>query len=137
MSPSEVLEQLSGMKPTPSELKICEDLCANTKLTIGAINFMLMYVSKEKNGELPSYNYFEKIASTWSRAKVKTAYDAIKYTEKKNSEKQEPKATSRTKKQAVVPDWYKGYEQTLQSEENVNKEVNEELKQIAKNLFED
>lgn len=137
MSPSEVLEQLSGMKPTPSELKICEDLCANTKLTIGAINFMLMYVSKEKNGELPGYNYFEKIASTWSRAKVKTAYDAIKYTEKKNSEKQEPKSASRNKKQAVVPDWYKGYEETLKSEDNTNKEVNEEIKQIAKNLFED
>lgn len=136
-SPSEVLEDLSGMKPTPSELKICEDLCANTKLTIGAINFMLMYVSKEKNGELPSYNYFEKIASTWSRAKVKTAYDAIKYTEKKNSEKQEPKPVSRNKKQAVVPDWYKGYEATLKSEENTNKEVTEEIKQIAKNLFED
>lgn len=137
MSPSEVLEQLSGMKPTPSELKICEDLCANTKLTIGAINFMLMYVSKEKNGELSGYNYFEKIASTWSRAKVKTAYDAIKYTEKKNSEKQEPKSASRNKKQAVVPDWYKGYEETLKSEDNTNKEVNEEIKQIAKNLFED
>ena len=137
MSPSEVLEQLSGMKPTPSELKICEDLCANTKLTIGAINFMLMYVSKEKNGELPSYNYFEKIASTWSRAKVKTAYDAIKYTEKKNSEKQEPKQTgSRGKKQAVVPDWYKGYEETLNNE-NTSAPVNEEIKEIAKNLFED
>lgn len=136
MSPSEILEELSGMKPTPSELKICEDLCANTKLTIGAINFMLMYVSKEKNGELPGYNYFEKIASTWSRAKVKTAYDAIKYTEKKNSEKQEPKQSGRSKKQAVVPDWYKGYEETLNNE-NTNTPVNEEIKEIAKNLFED
>ena len=136
MSPSEILEQLSGMKPTPSELKICEDLCANTKLTIGAINFMLMYVSKEKNGELPGYNYFEKIASTWSRAKVKTAYDAIKYTEKKNSEKQEPKQSGRSKKQAVVPDWYKGYEETLNNE-NTNTPVNEEIKEIAKNLFDD
>ena len=135
-SPSEILEQMSGMKPTPSELKLCEDLCANTKLTIGAINFMLMYVSKEKNGELPSYNYFEKIASTWSRAKVKTAYDAIKYTEKKNSEKQEPKQPSRSKKQAVVPDWYKGYEETLNNE-NKNTAVNKEIEEIAKNLFED
>ena len=135
-SPSEILEQMSGMKPTPSELKLCEDLCANTKLTIGAINFMLMYVSKEKNGELPSYNYFEKIASTWSRAKVKTAYDAIKYTEKKNSEKQEPKQPSRSKKQAVVPDWYKGYEESLNNE-NKNTTVNKEIEEIAKNLFED
>ena len=138
MSPSEVLEQLSGMKPTPSELKICEDLSANTNLTIGAINFMLMYVNKEKNGELPGYNYFEKIASTWARAKVKTAYDAIKYTEKKNNQKAEPKQpSSRTKKQAVVPDWYTEYEKNLQSEENKQTEVNKEIEEIAKNLFED
>ena len=138
MSPSEVLEQLSGMKPTPSELKICEDLSANTNLTIGAINFMLMYVNKEKNGELPGYNYFEKIASTWARAKVKTAYDAIKYTEKKNNQKAEPKQpSSRTKKQAVVPDWYTEYEKNLQSEENKQTEVSKEIEEIAKNLFED
>ena len=137
-SPSEVLEELSGMKPTPSELKICEDLSANTSLTIGAINFMLMYVSAEKNGELPSYNYFEKIASTWSRAKVKTAYDAIKYTEKKNKEKAEPKQpTSKSKKQGVVPDWYTEYEKNLQKENDNEPKVNEEIKQIAKNLFED
>lgn len=137
-SPSEILEGLSGMKPTPSELKICEDLSANTNLTIGAINFMLMYVNAEKNGELPGYNYFEKIASNWSRAKVKTAYDAIKYTEKRNKEKSEPKTTtSRGKKNAAVPDWYQNYEQTLQSEESKNNEVSDEIKEIAKNLFED
>jgi len=137
MSPSEVLEQLSGMKPTPSELKICEDLHANTNLSIGAINFMLMYVNKEKNGELPSYNYFEKIASTWARAKVKTALDAIKYTEKKNNQKAEPKVVTRSKKEAVVPDWYAEYEKNLQAEENNTKEVSEELQKIAKNLFEE
>lgn len=139
MSPSEVLEHLSGMKPTPSELKICEDLMANTNLTVGAINFMLMYVSKEKNGELPGYNYFEKIASTWSRAKVKTALDAIKYTEKKNNQKSNPKSSfsPKEKKTAPIPDWYSEYEKNLQNDVNNNSEVNEEIANIAKNLFED
>ena len=136
-SPSEVLEELSGMKPNPGELKICEDLAKNTNLTIGAINFMIMYVSKEKNGELPSYNYFEKIASTWSRAKVKTAYDAIKYTEKKNSEKNTPKEPKKNKKEAPLPDWYTEYEKNLQNAEQSGNEQTEELAKMAKKLFED
>lgn len=144
--PSQVLEEMSNMKPTPGDLKIVEDLKNNTNLTYGAINFMIMMVSTEKDGALPSYNYFEKIAATWARAKVKTAYDAIKYIEKKNREKQEPQKTHyNNKKQAPVPEWYAEYEKNLQDKReqaqkdtNVNQDVNlEELKEIAKNLFED
>ena len=137
MSPSEVLEQISGMKPTPSELKICEDLAKNTNLTIGAINFMIMYVSKEKDGVLPGYNYFEKIASTWSRAKVKNAYDALKYTEKKNIEKKTPKSSKGNKKEAPLPDWYSDYEKNLQNLENKENVNGKELEELAKKLFED
>lgn len=144
MSPSEVLESLSGMKPTPSELKIFEDLSNNCNLTIGAINFMIMYVSTEKNGELPGYNYFEKIASTWTRAKVKTAIDAIRYVEKKNAERAQNKektnktsSASKKKKEAVLPDWYTEYEKGLQEQANENKLTDQELKEIANKLFEE
>ena len=85
------------------------------------------------------YNYFEKIASTWSRAKVKTALDAYKYIEKKNSEKKEVKPTvssSKKKKEAPLPDWYSQYEKGLNADSN-DKQVNEEIEEIAKNLFED
>ena len=137
-SPSEILETLSGMKPTPSELKIAEDLLKNTNLTVGAINFMLMYVSKEREGELPSYNYFEKIASTWSRGKVKTALDAIRYTEKKNKTVKEQKEVKpRQKKNAPVPEWYSEYEKNLQATETKNPKTSEEVLDLAKNLFED
>lgn len=138
LSPADVLEQLSGMKATPSELKIAEDLLNNTKLSKGAINFMLLFVSKEKDGELPSYNYFEKIAATWSRAKVKTALDAFKYMEKKKNEVKEPKTYTPGKKTAAVPDWYSEYQKTLQDDKQIQKnDASEEIKQIAKNLFED
>lgn len=144
MSPSEVLESLSGMKPTPSELKIFEDLLNNCNLTIGAINFMIMYVSTEKNGELPGYNYFEKIASTWTRAKVKTAIDAIRYVEKKNAERAQNKektnktsSVSKKKKEAVLPDWYTEYEKGLQEQTNETKLTDQELKEIANKLFEE
>ncbi len=138
-SPSEILESLSNMKPTPSELKIFEDLKSNTNLSNGAINFMIMMVNKEKDGELPSYNYFEKIASTWSRAKVKTALDAIKYVEKKNKAKEDQSNKSqykgKGKKEAVLPDWYSEYQKGLDKDNN--QEVSEDIKELAKNLFED
>lgn len=136
-SPSEVLESLSHMKPTPSELKLFEDLKSNTNLSNGAINFMIMMVNKEKDGELPGYNYFEKIASTWSRAKVKTALDAIKYVEKKNKVREEPskKSSTKGKKTAALPDWYSKYEEGL--EKDNNQEASEDIKELAKNLFED
>lgn len=144
-TPSEVLEELSNMKPTPGELKIAEDLKNNTNLTYGAINYMIMIVSTEKDGALPNYNYFEKIAANWSRAKVKTAYDAIKYVEKKKLEKQESMKQQPNKKVAPVPEWYAEYEKNLQekrdqgtNEGNENKDVNlDELKEMAKHLFED
>ena len=105
---------------------------------------MLSYYSprggnEEKDGVLPGYNYFEKIASTWSRAKVKTALDAYKYIEKKNSENKEVKPTvssSKKKKEAPLPDWYSQYEKGLNADSN-DKQVNEEIAEIAKNLFED
>jgi replication initiation and membrane attachment protein DnaB len=128
MSPADVLESLSGMKATPSELKIAEDLLTNTKLSKGAVNFMLLYVSKEKDGELPSYNYFEKIAATWSRAKVKSALDAYKYMEKKKTEVKEPKTYKPGKKVAALPDWYTDYEKTLMIE--VQKDSDGENKTI-------
>ncbi len=137
-SPAEVLEEISGMKPTPSELKIAEDLKNNTKLSYGAINFMIIMVSTEKNGELPNYNYFEKIATTWSRAKVRSAYDALKYVEKKNQEKKAANKPRSNKKQAPVPEWYSEYEKNLQTKvEETNLETLEQAEAIAKKLFED
>ena len=98
---------------------------------------MILYVNKEKNGELPGYNYFEKIATTWMRAKVKTAYDAILYVEKKNDERNKPSSKTTGKKEAPLPDWYTEYEKELETTEEKPVEINEELAEIAKKLFED
>ena len=140
MSPSEVLENLSGAKPAQSELKIFEDLAKNTNLTNGAINFMIMMVNNQKDGVLPGYNYFEKIASTWLRAKVKNAYDAYKYMERLKAEKDAPKTRRGNKRVAPLPDWYAEYEKNLQHLEAQPQGENlsgKELEELAKKLFED
>ena len=136
-SSEELLYTLSGIKPALAELKMLDDLMKNTGFSQGVINFMILLVSNEKNGELPSYNYFEKIANTWKRAKVNTTLDAINLVNaklKNDKEGKVKKVGAKTIKD--VPDWYKDYEDKLKEaskkkEDNENVDVNE----LAKNLF--
>ena len=136
-SSEELLYTLSGIKPALAELKMLDDLMKNTGFSQGVINFMILLVSNEKNGELPSYNYFEKIANTWKRAKVNTTLDAINLVNaklKNDKEGKVKKVGAKTIKD--VPDWYRDYEDKLKEaskkkEDNENVDVNE----LAKNLF--
>ena len=121
-----------------AELKLFDDLMKATGFSQGVINVMVLYVTNEKNGEIPSYNYFEKIANTWKRAKVKTAKDALDVINKKPEEK---KTTKYSKKAKVkeVPDWYKDYEKTISEASNKNVSEDEKSKAleeaIASGLF--
>ncbi len=136
-SSEELLYTLSGIKPALAELKMLDDLMKNTGFSQGVINFMILLVSNEKNGELPSYNYFEKIANTWKRAKVNTTLDALNLVNaklKNDKEGKVKKVGAKTIKD--VPDWYRDYEDKLKEaskkkEDNENVDVNE----LAKNLF--
>lgn len=131
LSPSEVLEDLGGSIPSSADLKIAEELAKNTNLSNGAINFLLMLVNNEKNGELPQYSYFSKIAANWQRAKVKTAYDAYNYIEKRNQGKKDQDI--KKKKEIKTPSWYQDYNLSL----NQQQEPTKNLDVLAKNLFED
>lgn len=131
LSPSEVLEDLGGSIPSSADLKIAEELAKNTNLSNGAINFLLMLVNNEKNGELPQYSYFSKIAANWQRAKVKTAYDAYNYIEKRNQGKKDQDI--KKKKEIKTPSWYQDYKLSL----NQQQEPTKNLDVLAKNLFED
>lgn len=127
VSPSEVLQEISGIKASSAEIKMFEDLINNTKFPISVINFMILYVNKEKDGVLPGYAYFEKIANTWARAKVKNVYDAFKLLEKNNSEKQELKPKNKSK--AKLPEWYQTYTEELDKKlDNMKKEQKDNLK---------
>ncbi|MDD3999982.1 MAG: DnaD domain protein [Bacilli bacterium] len=115
MSPNELLYELNGgIKPAISELKMAEDLVNNTKFPSSVINLMLLLVNNEKDGVLPGYNYFEKIANTWARANLKTPQDVLNYLNK--PEALEKKTTySGNKRKAPLPEWYGKYEEQLDS----------------------
>lgn len=139
MAPTEVLETLSGIKPSISEIKMFDELASQTAFTIGAINFMIMVVNSEKEGVLPGIEYFNKIANTWARAKVKNAYDAIKFVEKQKEAKTDisKKSNPRNKKEVKKPSWYEEYKNELDKKEKVQEENQDTSKILeeAKKLF--
>lgn len=135
MSASDLLTELSGIKASTAELKMIDDLQRNTGFSQGVINFMVLLVTNEKNGEIPSYNYFEKIASTWKRAKINNTLDALNYVSEK-SKKEDNKTISYKKKTKPTPEWYSDYEKNLKNSKT-NQEQNEkiDLDEVAKDLF--
>jgi len=116
-SPSDVLRSTSGISPSVSEIAMIDALLEKTHFSPAVINVMILMVLKEKNGELPSYNYFEKIANTWARANIKTALDALTYM--KNKTKTVPSnsktKTSYKKDKTLKPEWYDDYQKGLEN----------------------
>ena len=137
MSPTEVLSMIAGpnTKPSVVEIKMFDDLSKNTNLPLSVINFMILMVSNEKDGELPGYSYFEKIANTWARAKVKNINDALNYLEKRNKKNQKDKKTT------TLPDWYDDYSkelnQKITKDDDLSNEDKNKIMEEAKGLFGD
>ncbi len=137
---SDTLQSISNIKPSVAEIKQFETLQTNTGFSTGVINLMILYVDKMKNGELPSYNYFEKLANVWARAKIKNSYDALKYinedrNKEVNTESKPTKTTSKPVKN--TPDWYKTYIDNI-DKKYVKSDIeseDEELKNLAEELF--
>ena len=134
VSPSEMLEELSHIKPSLAEITMFADLGKNTGFSNGLINLMIVITHHEKNGELPGYSYFEKIANTWARAKVKTIPDALNYIEKHQKKVKDSKG-----KEVKLPAWYDEYNKELQKKldenENIQNEEAQKILETAKDLF--
>lgn len=104
LSPTDIVQNQYGLKLSGVEIKIFDDLMANTKVSLGIINTLLIYVLEEKNGEIPSYNYFIRILNGWLRSGVKNTEDALA-----KINKTDVKTKSSTRKEKLVPGWYDDY----------------------------
>lgn len=138
LTPEQFLEELNGgIKPSVSELKLIEDLVNNTKFSPSMIKLMILIVNNEKEGVLPGYNYFEKIANTWARAGLKTPLDVINYMNKE--QQREKKAYNNKKSQVKLPEWYGKYEEQLGSvapkEEKLSDDEVAKIMEEAKKLY--
>lgn len=138
MMPVDILESLSKIKPSAAEIKMFDDLINNTKFPVSVINFMILLTCKNLNGEIPGYNYFEKIANTWARANVKNAYDALKYTRERKTKQTKTTQYSKTKKEKPIPSWYPEYLEQLKSGNKttpMTKEEEQEMIELVKDMF--
>ncbi|MFH0993676.1 MAG: DnaD domain protein [bacterium] len=86
ISPKELLKQMSGGKVAAADLRIVERLLNEIGIDKGVVNVMLAYVLENNHGDMPSYDYFEKIGLSWLRNKVDTVEIAIDYVKHLNAE---------------------------------------------------
>lgn len=112
ITPKQLLEDLSGgNNASEQDLKMIREIMVQQGLPTPVMNVLIHFTLLKTNMQL-SRPYMEKIASHWSRAKLKTAKEAMEFALQQSSQpKQQTKrnynSTSRPRKQEVIPDWFK------------------------------
>lgn len=120
LSPAEIIKNKYGTAPTGSEIEMFNRLLNDTGVSVGVLNALILYVLSNKNGEIPSYNYFLKILNTWIRQNVKTTLDALEIINNP------PKAKARNSKNVKeTASWYEEYQkqvdESLKNDQSANK----------------
>jgi len=121
MSPKQLLEDLSnGNHASEQDLKAVREVMTTQGLPTPVMNVLIHYVLLQTNMKL-SKGYLEKIASHWSRAKIKTAKEAMDFAkqEKARFENDKKRKASYRKpaSKEVIPDWFE--ERKKQSQEQM------------------
>lgn len=131
-APTEIVKNLFGVGLVSSEIEMFDTLIQRTGISLGVLNVLIIYVLQDKNGEVPSYNYFDKIIKTWQRMNITSTTLAMDYI---NGRISKPKQTRKTVKE--VPDWYDEYIKEVENKEKQNKDSKVENKKMQEleNLF--
>lgn len=108
-TPLEIVRHKYNESMVASEISTMDELLKTTGISMGFLNTVLIYVLEERNGEIPTYNYFNKIIQTWKRAGVKTTSDALQYLE--NLKNPVKKTYTKQKVAKTVPNWYNEYQE--------------------------
>lgn len=116
ISPNELVKHKYQTELTSSEISMFDKLLKETNVSIGVLNVCILYVLSEKNGEIPSYNYFLKVLNTWIRAGVANTEEALNHINNNNNEPKKGRNT-KTKPVKQVPGWYKKQEQNIKNDE--------------------
>ncbi|MBU0997092.1 MAG: DnaD domain protein [Firmicutes bacterium] len=77
--PIQLLKELGDGHVNASDLRVAERLIEDIGLDKGVANVLLAYTFQIKNGNLPSYDYFEKVGSSWKRNQIKSVELAMDY----------------------------------------------------------
>lgn len=113
ITPSELLQELSGMPAAPTELSLVYKLISVNKISPEMVNLLIFYVLKMNNGKMPTYSYFAKIANEWGRNGLNdldSAYEYVKGNTKMGSK----------------PDWLKEYRKERVQKDTTNQQKDNE-----------
>lgn len=137
ISPKQLLEDLSGGNhASEPDMKAIREVMTSQGLPAPVMNVLIHYVLLQTNMKL-SKAYLEKIASHWSRAKLKTAREAMEFAKKEKMRFEEAKnkrsaGYQKPNQKDIVPDWYKegAHKQKKPAERN-EEQMSEEQLRIA------
>ncbi|WP_251514949.1 replication initiation and membrane attachment family protein [Oceanobacillus luteolus] len=139
ISPKQLLEDLSsGNFASEQDMKLISDVMTTQGLPAPVMNVLIHYVLLQTNMKL-SRAYIEKIASHWSRAKLKTAKEAMNFAKQERANYEKAKARRKGGYQKVaskdiIPDWYKAGKHKEKPKESQSIDMNEEQRKVAQLL---
>lgn len=125
-SPATIVKTKYKTPLTSAEIHMFDTLLINTGISLGVLNVLIIFVMENKNGEIPSYNYFLTIINRWKRAGVKTTEDALAYINGTHASQTSKPKTSK-KKEKAKPEWYDDYSKDEHKEEEKVVESTESL----------
>lgn len=126
-APTEIVRTKFGVGLISSEIEMFNQLMKNTGVSLGILNVLIIYVLQDKKGEVPTYNYFDKIIKTWQRMKITTTKQAIDHINGRDKEQPKPKI----KGSKPLPSWFDDYSKSLENvEHKVENTDDEKLKEI-------
>lgn len=137
ITPKQLLEDLSGgNQASEQDLKMIREIMVSQGLPTPVMNVLIHFTLLNTNMQL-SRPYIEKIASHWSRAKLKTAREAVQFalqqiTEPKQTNNKRNYRRPQPKNNEIIPDWF--YEREQQKEAKQEKSLSKQEQQAQKEL---
>ncbi len=131
VSPYQLLVDISdGLKPAPADLQTIENIMLKQKLAPGVVNVLIYYLMVKTDKTLPK-KIIEKIATHWSRMKIKSVPQAMDFAKQEEKKFQEH---NKIKDRMAKPSEDLHKELELTAWEEGKKEAR---KEIARRLFQD
>lgn len=123
-APTEIVKTMFGVGLVASEIEMFDTLMKNNQIDLGILNVLVIYVLQDKNGEVPSYNYFNKIVKSWQRMGITSTKEAMDHINGRTPVASSKQYRGKTVKD--VPDWYDDYIKEVENKQN--KQMKEEDK---------
>lgn len=115
---------------TSSEINMFNTLNIKYGFSNGFINVLILYVCRNQNGNIPTLNYFLKIANNWYRQGIRTTKEALDYIENENRVVKAPKKYQQPKKTLKDPDWLEEHLQETKKKINVEEEPTKSISEL-------